>query len=345
VKKHILILAAIAAFGVGQSALAHLTYSGRNFGTLVIEGPAVSNNSQTISSAFGWADATDSDWGDSHRGRGFRFTLTNSASVRITVQRNNTGTGAANTFLPAMSVFAGLGQAANTNVDGVMQDGVFRLEQAGHDASTLSVTSRPAGTEGSLRTRTDWSMGNDDTYVTNGNPLSGILIPARLAYFTYMGHAADGTSNNFGSASGIIGDGVADGSVTATFDNLPVGDYTLYIGGANYAAQASEPGPTYPTYGVNVSVRAMALAGYDSGIAAVTANPAAYSLYTTSSIQDLNLGGLVIQASGTNATLRIQPQTTDSLDQPFEDFGSPVDVQIQLDGAKAFLRVNAQPVP
>ena len=325
-KMFIYVVTALAVFGAGRPAFAHLSYSGRNFGSLVIDGAAVSNTSQTISSAFGWADATDGDWGDSHRGRFFRFALTNQASVRIKVQRNNAGTGATNTFLPAVSLYAGLGQAANTNLDGVLQDGVFRLEAAGHDASSLSVTSRPAGTEGSFRSRSDWSLGNDDTYVTNGNPASGILIPSRLVYFTYIGHEADGTSANYGSAGGLLGDGQPNGSVTAAFDNLPAGDYTLFVGGANYAAQTVETGPTYPTYGVDVSIRATGLPAYESGVAAVTSNPGAYSLYTSASILDLNLGGLVIQGAGTNVMLRIQPQTTEDLEQPFADFGSPIDV-------------------
>jgi hypothetical protein len=344
-KKPLIAAAALAALGAGLSAHAHITYSGRNFGALAIGGGAVSITNQTISSAFGWADATDSDWGDSHRGRFFRFTLTNNASVRIGVQRNNTGTGAANTFLPAISVFTGLGQAVNTNTDGVVYEGVFRMEQAGHDGAVLSTNARPAGTEGSLRSRWDWSVGNDDTYVTNGNPTSGILIPARLAYFTYIGHMADGTTNHYGSVGGLLGDGVADGSVMATFDNLPAGDYSLFVGGANYSAQIAEPGPTFPTYGVNVSVQALALPAYESGVAGVTSNPTAHGLYTPSAILDMNLGGLVIQGEGTNVTLRIQPQATESLDQPFEDFGAPIDVPVTLEGGNAFLRINAQPLP
>ena len=83
------------------------------------------------------------------------------------------------------------------------------------------------------------------------------MIPARLASLTYIGHAADGTSDNFGSVPGINGDGNADGFVTATLNDLAAGDYSLFVGGANYAAQLTETGPTYPTYGVNVSVQAV----------------------------------------------------------------------------------------
>ena len=194
---------------------------------------------QTMSSAFGWADATDADWGDSHRGRFFRFTLTATASVMVSVQRNSSGTGTAGTFLPAISVYSGLAQGSP--------------ETLAHDSSALSVASRPAETEGSFRSLVDFSIGNDDTYNTAGDPTSGVLYAARLANFTYIGHAADGTSDNFGNVPGINGDGNADGFVTATFNDLAAGDYSLFVGGADYAAQTTEVTP-YPTYGVNVTV-------------------------------------------------------------------------------------------
>ena len=244
-----------AAFAAPAGLQAHISYTGRDFGALVVGSPATSNLTQTVSSSFGWADATDDDWGDSHRGRFFRFTLNTSASVMITVDRNANGTGAAGTFLPAFSLFSGLAQRGNN--EGVQQGAVYRTEALAHDNATLSVASRPAGTKGSIRALTDWSIGNDPTYVTAGDPASGILIAPRLASFTYIGHAADGTSANFGLAPGINGDGNADGSVTATFHGLAPGNYSLFVGGANYAAQTTEAGPTYPTYGVNVSVQAV----------------------------------------------------------------------------------------
>lgn len=249
-----LILTLAAACAAPAGLQAHISYTGRNFGALVVGDPATSNLTQTVSSSFGWADATDSDWGDSHRGRFFRFTLQTSAAVMITVERNGNGTGAAGTFLPAFSLFSGLAQRADN--EGVQQGAVFRTEALAHDNAALSVASRPAGTEGSFRALHDWSIGNDPTYVTSGDPTSGILIEARLAAFTYLGHAADGTSANFGLAPGINGDGVADGYITATFHGLAVGNYSLFVGGANYAAQTAEV-PTYPTYGVNVTVQAV----------------------------------------------------------------------------------------
>jgi len=240
--KHlILILAAACAAPSGLQA--HISYNGRNFGALVVGDPATSNLTQTVSSSFGWADATDDDRGDSHRGRFFRFTLNVDASVLITVERNTNGTGSAGTFLPAFSLFSGLAQVSP--------------EALAHDGAALSIASLPAGAEGSFRALSDWSIGNDPTYNTAGDPGSGVLYAARLAAFSYIGHAADGTSVNFGSVPGILGDGSADGYITATLHGLTPGDYSLFVGGANYAAQTAEPGPTYPTYGVNVTVQAV----------------------------------------------------------------------------------------
>ena len=223
---------------LASSAFAHVGYGGRDFG--ILGGTAVSIVNQTVSSSYGWADATDADWGDSHRGRFYRFTLTEPASVSITAQRNSLGSGAQGLFLPALSLYRGLGQLSPEN--------------AGHDTSALSLASRPGSTEGSTRALADWSIGNEDTYNIAGDVASGIKYAERLAHFTYVGHAADGTTANFGNAAGIVGDGVADGFVTATFANLAAGDYSVWVAGANYAAQQVEGPSIFPTYGVSVTV-------------------------------------------------------------------------------------------
>ena len=257
----------LAAACVAPSGLqAHISYTGRDFGTDPL---SVTVSSQAASSAFGWADATDADWGDSHRGRLFRFKLTTPASIMISVTRGGSAsqTGAAGTFLPGFSLFSGLAQRANN--EGVQQGGTFRTEALAHDGAALSIQSLvdqfgsgngsglgDSGKEGSFRALDNWSIGNDPTYVTSGDATSGILIEARLAYFTYIGHAADGTSANFGyHIHGIQGDGIADGSVTATFHDLAAGDYSLFVGGANYDAQSTETGPTYPTYAFTATVQ------------------------------------------------------------------------------------------
>ena len=229
----------------GTQASAHVGYSGRDFGTLMYNsdgsGQTVTIATQTVSSSFGWADATDADWGDSHLGRFFRFTLSGSGDVQITAQRNLQGTGTTGTLLPAFSLYSGLGQLSP--------------EAGGHDGSQLSIDSRPAGTEGSLRALGNWSIGNDPTYNIKGDSTSGVLYAPKLAYFTYIGNAADGTSANYGSAAGIFGDGTADGYLTATFSGLAAGNYSLWVGGANYDGQLVETGAnyTYLTYGVTVS--------------------------------------------------------------------------------------------
>ena len=164
-----LLAASFAAFTPLQNALAHISYTGRDFGTLVIGTPASSINNQTMSSAFGWADATDSDWGDSHRGRFFRFTLSTTASVMVSVQRNSSGTGTVETFLPGISVYSGLAQRANN--EGVDQGGTFRTEALAHDGAALSVSARGSA-EGSLQTLANFSIGNDPTYVVAGNQTS-----------------------------------------------------------------------------------------------------------------------------------------------------------------------------
>ena len=237
-----LVLTLVAACVAPSGLQAHISYAGRDIGTDPL---SVTVSNQAASSAFGWADATDADWGDSHRGRFFRFTLTTPASIMISVTRGGSAsqTGAAAAFLPGFSLYSGLAQGSP--------------EALAHDSSALSVASRPGDKRGSFRALDNWSIGNDPTYVTAGDATSGILIEARLAYFTYIGNAADGTSANYGNAAGINGDGVADGSVTATFNNLAAGDYSFFVGGANYDARLAETGPTYPTYAFTTTVQAV----------------------------------------------------------------------------------------
>ena len=92
ITKFILVACGILAIA-GTKALAHVGYSGRDFGTLMYNSDGSSKTvtiaTQTISSDFGWADATDTDWGDSHRGRFFRFTLSEAGNVQIIAQRND----------------------------------------------------------------------------------------------------------------------------------------------------------------------------------------------------------------------------------------------------------------
>jgi hypothetical protein len=253
ITKFILVACGILAIA-GTKALAHISYTAgtaRDFGTvdspnygIDVSGVRSSTISgQTASSLFGWADATDTDWGDSHRVRGLRFSLLGNAIVSITIERASS----TSPFLPGFSVYRGLAH----NGAGIKLD---------HDFGAISKANRPSTTEGSFRALSDWSIGNDPIYYIDGDTESGIKTPASMSSFTFMGYAVDGTSDNFGSTLGIIGDGTADGQITGIF-NLAAGDYSIFVGGADYASQpvvtvpeygpAPAPNPTYSTYAFN----------------------------------------------------------------------------------------------
>ena len=268
-----------------STASAHITVGGRTFG--LIDNTTQSNNTQTVSSSFGWADATDDSYGDSHRLRAFKFTLGGTQTVGLTVQRNDGGgqTGASGLFLPSFSLYStplfpanathdsslptsnyltglfGTGATGESFTDtGSYVTGVFtntpnNLWDVGEsfvDGNGNGVYDGPgiggAGKEGALRALNPWKI-----YNAGGN---------ELFFNVVIGHAADGTSANYGAASGINGDGIADGTISATFADLIAGDYYLFVGGATYAAQNTEAlinGPSYnsyPTYGIAVTVTA-----------------------------------------------------------------------------------------
>lgn len=233
----------VAALLAASSAQAHISYTGRNFGSFSGgESPVIISN-QNVSGPFGWADGTDDDFGDSHRLRAFRFTLNTPLTFSLSVEsiEYSTTSGATTTthiagLLPAYSIYGGLAHLAPDPLD--------------HDGAQITVDhlaglggSQPK--EGALRSLNDWSIGND------GPEFNPAYPPASLRPFAYVGHAADGTSANFGSAAGILGDGLADGFVTGTF-SLPAGDYTLFVGGADYAANVGAVAP-YQTYGIRTT--------------------------------------------------------------------------------------------
>jgi len=271
---------------------AHISYSGRDFGT-VTTGSTIAG--QAVSSSFGWADATDLNWGDSHRMRAYRFTLAAPTSVTITAQRQNltigtaTGqqTGGHDVLLPAFSLYAGLSHPSSPlahdnstlSVEWLRQQfGTSGVAEAYTDTNGNSrwdpgeaftdvngngvwdsANLGGSGKEGSFNALGDWSIGNSTT--------TWPTLPAEprtdsLRSFSYVGHAADGTTANYGTfgTATIGGDGVADGTVSQTFLNLAPGDYSLFVGGAGYAAQATETmtfgatSTSYPSYGVSVTV-------------------------------------------------------------------------------------------
>lgn len=78
-----------------------------------------------------------------------------------------------------------------------------------------------------------------------------------------------------------------------------------------------------------------------AGRADVTRNPVNYGLYTLHMITELNLGGIMLQKTGSKAVVNLQLQTTPDLSTPFTNHGEPVGFEVSLPGDKHFLRVRA----
>lgn len=220
------ILAVLAATLVaGNLAQAHISYTGRNFGSYSgLTFGSLSINNQTVTGNYGWADAADGILGDSHRGRAFRFHLDNTATVSLNVSANQTATGTSvGGLIPAFSIYSGLAAiapfAANnpTNIPST-------LTSADHDFGDASKVWRtwwvqqnldPLATDESLTAGSwnalgDWKIGGD-------GDLPGDF--SQLSSFIYKGSAAA-----TGGANTIFGSFLLD-----------AGDYTIFIGGNDIA--------------------------------------------------------------------------------------------------------------
>lgn len=241
-------------FAVASTASAHTTYGGtaRNLGTDVETAPgsgvfvpgAISGasaaapyfktiNNQTVTSNFGWVAGTDPAYGDAHHIRAFRFTLAEAGLATINVTADSArGTALGIPIVPAFSLYSGL-----------LSTGSADYDTAGITLAWLQTLGNPQPRNGALNSLGNWKIGNDAS-VPDG---LGAYNFAELSSLTYLGNAADGTSVNFGSTSGIQGDGFADGSVQQSFW-LAAGDYTVIIGGAEIT------GSNALTFGINTSL-------------------------------------------------------------------------------------------
>lgn len=228
INKRILSLRLALFLAALSSASAHIGYTGRDFGSYSGTDLTRTITNQSVSGEHGWADATDANLGDTHKTRAFRFSLTTNAWVTLSFQGLAYTSGVLSLTalaLPAFSLYRGVAAAST------------------HDSSAISSAWRDAtyganATEGSLNALGDWKIGSD----------AGTTF-ADLSSFTYIGNAADGSSANYGTpapsltlANGSIvpnaainGDGNADGVVTGSFF-LAAGDYSVFVGGANYAS-------------------------------------------------------------------------------------------------------------
>lgn len=213
----------LAAF----DASAHVSYSGRDFGSLT-DGSSVTISNQTVTGVQGWADGTDADFGDSHKLRAFRFTLTSDMIVSTTFTGSATGNGTIpdGNFLPGFSIYSGLAHVAPVTTEpGGSADYDFSAITQDYLTSLGGVAK-----EGAFEALDDWRMGGDN----QTGPAFDYNAYNGLSTFLIKGYGVDGTSANFGSTPGIVGDGLADGSITASF-LLPAGDYSIFVGGANYS--------------------------------------------------------------------------------------------------------------
>jgi hypothetical protein len=195
---------------------------------------------QRVTSAYGWADAADADWGDSHRGRFMKFSLSAPADVTLKVWRQDdvayTSAGqsltALNDLIPAFSLYSGL--AVGAAHEGSDHPG-FLAAHPGYIPTAQYFDGVHVGpAEGAWRATHDFVMGN-----TSWEVAPGLWSFSQL---TYIGHALDGAAVDVSGdrVLDFIGDGAADGSVQRTF-RLGPGEYSLVVGGTCYACQFTEP--------------------------------------------------------------------------------------------------------
>ena len=232
-----------AAFGViaASPALAHISYSGRDFGSFSgLSAASVTIANQAVTGNYGWADGTDANWGDSHAVRAFRFHLDNTAIVTIGVMANASATATSiGGLLPAFSVYQGLAHVGAAQGSG----GADFDTSLASNAYKATLPGGGAALEGLFKAVDNWKIGNND-----------LSIP--LSMFTFKGYAADGTQINLGGVNPAVGgDGVKDGKVSGSF-LLGAGDYSLFIGGADYA---SEGAPSHGAYGMSATLSVAAV--------------------------------------------------------------------------------------
>lgn len=220
-------------------AQAHVSYSGRDFGTLV-EGTSASIATQKVTSNYGWADASDDSLvfnstlattprtdeaafvsgtgtddlylGDSHKGKAFKLHLDGTLNVSITASAlNNSG------LTPAFSVYQGLAAASPFTAPQTSADHDYAQASQAWRTSFAQGAAGPAfnylATNGSWNAKGDWALGGD------GDPTGD---DAALDHFQFMGFGATTTAN-----------GVASTTLT-----LGPGDYTVFVGGNDITSKS-----------------------------------------------------------------------------------------------------------
>ncbi len=212
---------------MAASALAHVTpldIGDFNLGTAV----TTTERNSAVEGDKGWIDGADGDWGDTHDTAAYIFSLVGEGSADVTLAvRGRTNALGGSGLSPGFTLYQGLPDAGNGDHDHSIGSELLR-------AADCAATPGCTTTEGSFRVMTNFRITNDaDETGTSAS------------VFTYVGHAYDGSVTLAGANSPLYdnqpylvpnGDGTLDRAVSTTFHNLTAGDYTVFVGGMNYAA-------------------------------------------------------------------------------------------------------------
>jgi hypothetical protein len=238
----------VAAAG---GATAHTSYSGRDYMTDgSFDGVGTYTQSgQSVTSNFGWADGTDADYGDTHRLRAHRFTLTGTSNVTIGVTRQAgvsfTPHGstipivADDDLIPAFSLYSGVfftGPEFSPSYHDGSDHPDFIANHPGYPTSSSYYKGKEGPAEGAF-------LALDDVWF--GNSLDQADQPGEVWQsnsIAYLGHAVDGAGvdNNGDGLIDVLGDGLADGAAFASY-LLGAGSYTVWLGGVCYECQDNDP--------------------------------------------------------------------------------------------------------
>jgi hypothetical protein len=249
------LLAGALALAASSTALAHVSYTGRDFiANGSFDGVATwTLSNQRVTSAFGWADATDLDWADSHRGRFTRFTLDREQIVTIKVWQQDdvpfVAQGrpmtALNDLVPGFSLYSGLSPRAGH--DG-SDHPLFLANHPGYLPSVRFFDGIHVGDkEGAWRALDDFWIGNSEAEVPPDQWSASKL--------SFIGASVDGAGVDFNGDSTLdyIGDANADGMTSATFILGP-GTYSVVVGGGCYGCQFGDAATLLSQRGFSASI-------------------------------------------------------------------------------------------
>lgn len=259
---------AVSLLAVAGSSFAHISYTGRNLGTLV-NGSNVTIANQAITSNYGWIDAADTALqfdpnlatmrdlalaaganvdeipvgfgvdnlylGDNHKSRAFRLHLDSALTVTFTAMAKANATASSiGGLLPGFSVYKGLAAVAPFTAPQTSADYDFSDASQAWRAS-FAQTAAGAGfgtgaTQGSWNALGDFYIGGD------GEPVGNLAV---LTHFQYVGHGMDADH---------------DGDASTTLALGP-GDYTVFVGGVDLANKGSAN--AIKGYGLSLNVSAV----------------------------------------------------------------------------------------